>query len=170
MIPMPSPNFNDRPAGTMVNAIIIHYTGMKTAKVALDRLCDPAAQVSAHYTIDEDGTIYHHVAPQKRAWHAGVSHWQDLSNFNDFSIGIELVNPGHEHGYRPFPDIQIDSLINLIKHLYEEFPIEKRLVLGHSDIAPERKNDPGELFPWDRLAAENLAIYSNGKNCFDSGE
>ena len=158
MINLPSPNFNDRPDGTEINSIIIHYTGMKAAKDALDRLCDPESKVSAHYTIDEDGTIYNHVPPINRAWHAGVSQWGKLSNFNDFSIGIELVNPGHEFGYRDFPDAQIENLISLIKDLYRDFPIDPKLVLGHSDIAPNRKQDPGELFPWDRLVKENLAI------------
>ena len=159
---MPSPNYNDRPDGMAITSIIIHYTGMKSAEAALDRLCDPASQVSAHFTIDEDGTIYNHVDPKHRAWHAGVSEWsfvgETLRNFNDFSIGIELVNPGHEFGYRPFPDAQIDALIQLMKHLYRDHPtIKPELVLGHEDIAPTRKQDPGELFPWDRLRQENLA-------------
>lgn len=155
---LPSPNFNDRPKGVLINSIIIHYTGMKTAIEALDRLCDPASKVSAHYTIDEDGSVYNHVDPEKRAWHAGVSSFLNMDNFNDFSIGIELVNPGHEHGYRPFPDIQIDVLVYMIRELYKKYPIRRDLVLGHSDIAPDRKQDPGELFPWDRLVNENLAI------------
>lgn len=160
MISMPSPNFNDRPEGADICSIIIHYTGMQTAQDALTRLCDPEAQVSAHYTIDEDGTVYNHVDPTKRAWHAGVSQWGDLNNFNDFSIGIELVNPGHEFGYRPFPEAQINALIGLMHDLFERFPIKLDLVLGHSDIAPTRKQDPGELFPWDRLINEGLAIRS----------
>lgn len=158
MIQMPSPNFNNRPVGMEINSIIIHYTGMKTCQDALDRLCDPVSKVSAHYQIDEDGTIYQLVDPTKRAWHAGVSAWGELENFNDFSIGIELVNPGHEFGYRAFPEIQIDALIDLMKQLYAQFPIKLELVLGHSDIAPSRKQDPGELFPWDRLVKEKLAI------------
>jgi N-acetylmuramoyl-L-alanine amidase len=158
MIDMPSPNFNDRPDGTIIDSVIIHYTGMKTAKEALERLCDPQSQVSAHYTIDEDGTVYNHVDPAKRAWHAGVSEWGERENFNDFSVGIELVNPGHEHGYRAFPNIQIYVLVYMIKELYKQFPIKPELVLGHSDIAPTRKQDPGELFPWDRLVLEGLAI------------
>lgn len=158
MISLPSPNFNDRPDGMEITSIIIHYTGMKDAESALERLCDPQSQVSAHFTIDEDGTIYNHVHPKKRAWHAGVSQWGELSNFNDFSIGIELVNPGHEHGYRSFPTVQIDALIELIKTIYTDYPINPELVLGHSDIAPTRKQDPGELFPWERLIQENLAI------------
>ena len=158
MILRASPNFNDRPDGAIINSIIIHYTGMVDAQSALQRLCDPQSQVSAHFTIDEDGTIYNHIHPEKRAWHAGVSQWGELSNFNDFSIGIELVNPGHEYGYRAFPDVQIDALVELIKTLYTDYPINPELVLGHSDIAPTRKQDPGELFPWERLVQENLAI------------
>ncbi len=158
MILMPSPNFNDRPKGMDITSIIIHYTGMKTCTDALNRLCDAASQVSAHYQIDLDGTIYNLVDPTNRAWHAGVSSWGGHSNFNDFSIGIELVNKGHEFGYHPFPDTQIDALIGLMHALFKQFPIDPRLVLGHSDIAPDRKQDPGELFPWNRLIAENLAI------------
>ena len=155
---MPSPNFNDRPDGIEINSIIIHYTGMKTAQDALDRLCDPASEVSAHYTIDMDGIIYNHVDPHMRAWHAGKSKWNNLNNFNDFSIGIELTNKGHEFGYHPFPDEQIDALIELMKGLYKEFSINPKLVLGHSDIAPDRKQDPGKYFPWDRLIEEKLAV------------
>jgi N-acetylmuramoyl-L-alanine amidase len=154
---MPSPNFNDRPDDVNIDSVIIHYTGMKTAQDALDRLCDKASQVSAHYTIDMDGTIYNHVSPLKRAWHAGVSEFASRTNFNDFSIGIELVNPGHDHGYVPFPDVQIQSLITLMHELYNEYPIDPYWVLGHSDIAPMRKQDPGELFPWDVLVAKGLA-------------
>ena len=160
MMQMPSPNYNERPNGGIINSIIIHYTGMKTAQEALNRLCDAQAEVSAHYTIDEDGAVYNHVDPEKRAWHAGVSAWGELKNFNDFSIGIELVNPGHEHGYRAFPDVQIDALVMLMKDLYSQYPIDQKLVLGHSNIAPDRKQDPGELFPWDRLVNEDLAIRS----------
>jgi N-acetylmuramoyl-L-alanine amidase len=160
MIQMPSPNYNERPEDVIINSIIIHYTGMKTAEEALNRLCDVTSEVSAHYTIDEDGTIYNHVDPAKRAWHAGVSAWRELKNFNDFSIGIELVNPGHEYGYRAFPDVQIDALVALMKNLFDQYQIDPKLVLGHSDIAPSRKQDQGELFPWDRLVNENLAIRS----------
>ncbi len=158
MIHLPSPNFNDRPDGTQIKSIIIHYTGMKTCQAALDRLCDPQSEVSAHYTIDLDGTLYMLVDPKKRAWHAGVSQWGILSNFNDFSIGIELVNKGHDFGYHDFPDAQINTLIGLIKDLFKLYPIKPELVLGHSDIAPDRKQDPGDLFPWNRLVQENLAV------------
>jgi N-acetylmuramoyl-L-alanine amidase len=158
MIILPSPNFNDRPHGMTIESIVIHYTGMKTAQDALERLCHANSQVSAHYTIDMDGTIYNHVHPDKRAWHAGVSAYHGRENFNDFSIGIELVNMGHEHGYHAFPDVQIEALITLMQDLFATYPIKKEMVLGHSDIAPTRKQDPGELFPWDRLVQENLAL------------
>ena len=156
MIQIPSPNYNDRPDGMPINSIIIHYTGMETAQDALGRLCDPQSEVSAHYTIDMDGTIYNHVDPQNRAWHAGFSQLGDLTNFNDFSIGIELVNKGHEFGYHAFPDAQIDALVELMNDLFQKYPIDPELVLGHSDIAPNRKQDPGELFPWERLITNNL--------------
>lgn len=159
MIEKLSPNFNDRPKDAQIISVIIHYTGMKTAEDALERMCDPDAEVSAHYMIDEDGTTTMLVDPTNRAWHAGVSAWGDLKNFNDFSVGIELVNPGHEHGYRAFPDVQIDALVMLLHDLFRQFPtIKPELVLGHEDIAPDRKQDPGELFPWGRLVKEKLAI------------
>jgi N-acetylmuramoyl-L-alanine amidase len=159
IVDRPSPNFNARPAGAPVDFLILHYTGMPTAEGALARLCDPAAKVSAHYTIDEDGTVYRHVPEEKRAWHAGVSCWAGLRGLNDRSIGIELVNPGHEFGYRAFPEAQIAALIELARGILQRHRIPPARVLGHSDIAPERKMDPGELFPWPRLAAEGIGIW-----------
>ena len=155
----PSPNFNERPAGAPIDILILHYTGMPTAEGALERLCDPAAKVSAHYTIDEDGTVYRHVAEEKRAWHAGVSFWAGARDINDRSIGIELVNPGHDFGYRAFPGAQIAALIELARGIARRHKIPAKRVLGHSDVAPKRKIDPGELFPWPRLAAEGLGIW-----------
>ena len=149
-----SPNFNDRIGYDAPLMILLHYTGMKTAQEALDRLCDPAAEVSAHYTIDEDGTIYHMVDEDKRAWHAGVSEWKGETDINSASIGIELVNPGHEFGYREFPTAQMEALANLCKDIIARQPIET--VLGHSDVAPERKQDPGELFDWKWLAKQGV--------------
>jgi len=164
-----SPNFNDRPkgdaagsavaGGAAVDLLILHYTGMRTAEEALARLCDRASKVSAHYTIDEDGTIYRHVAEEKRAWHAGASYWAGARNLNDRSVGIELVNPGHEFGYRSFSEAQIAPLIGLGRAIAARHGIPPRRVLGHSDVAPKRKADPGELFPWPRLAAEGLGIW-----------
>ena len=159
IVDRPSPNFNDRPAGTRVDLLILHYTGMPTAEGALIRLCDPAAQVSAHYTVDEDGTAYRHVAEEKRAWHAGVSYWHGARDINDRSIGIEIVNPGHEFGYRAFPEAQIAAVIVLGRAIVSRHRIPAHRVLGHSDIAPKRKMDPGELFPWQRLAEEGLGIW-----------
>ena len=149
---MPSPNHDDR-GGAAIDMLVLHYTGMKTAEAALERLCDPAAKVSAHYTIDEDGTVYAHVPEARRAWHAGVSFWAGATDINSRSIGIELVNPGHEFGYRDFPDAQIAALITLCHGILLRHPIPSARVLGHSDVAPARKEDPGELFPWERLAA-----------------
>ncbi len=145
LIQRPSPNHDERTAP--VDMLVLHYTGMASGQAALDRLCDPAAKVSAHYTIDEDGTVYAHVAEARRAWHAGLSHWAGVDNVNARSIGIELVNPGHEYGYRAFPDAQIAALIELGRDILAHHAIAPSHVLGHSDVAPARKEDPGELFP-----------------------
>jgi N-acetylmuramoyl-L-alanine amidase len=150
-VDLPSPNQDGR-GGATIDMLVLHYTGMKTAKAALDRLCDPAAEVSAHYSVDEGGTVYAHVPEARRAWHAGVSFWAGATDINARSIGIELVNPGHEFGYRDFPDAQIEALITLCHGILLRHPIPSARVLGHSDVAPARKEDPGELFPWPRLA------------------
>ena len=139
--------------------LVIHYTGMITADAALERLCDPSAQVSAHYLIDEDGTLYRLVDEASRAWHAGVAYWAGATNINDRSIGIELVNPGHEFGYRAFPEPQMQSLESLARQIVARHPIAPDRVLGHSDIAPDRKSDPGELFDWQRLAAGGVGLW-----------
>jgi N-acetylmuramoyl-L-alanine amidase len=152
----PSPNFDDRAAGTPIDILLLHYTGMKSAEAALARLCDPAAKVSAHYCIAEDGTCTRLVDEAKRAWHAGVSAWAGERDINGRSIGIELVNPGHEFGYRPFPEAQMVSLIRLCRDILGRHPIPPERVLGHSDVAPQRKQDPGELFDWPRLAAAGI--------------
>jgi N-acetylmuramoyl-L-alanine amidase len=154
----PSPNYDDR-GGAPIDTLVLHYTGMKTAQEALDRLCDPAAKVSAHYTIDEDGTVYTHVPEARRAWHAGLSSWAGESDINARSIGIELVNPGHEFGYRAFPDVQIAALITLCHGILLRHPIPSARVLGHSDVAPARKDDPGELFPWAQLAKAGIGLW-----------
>ena len=138
--------------------LILHYTGMRTAQEALDRLCDTAARVSAHYLIDEDGTVTRLVAEEKRAWHAGISSWRGRSDINGASIGIELVNPGHEFGYRPFPESQMAALEELAKGILGRHPIPPRHVIGHSDVAPLRKQDPGELFDWPRLARAGIGF------------
>lgn len=152
----PSPNFDARGRG--VDMIILHYTGMQTAAEALSRLTDAASKVSAHYVVDEDGTIYALVAEEMRAYHAGVGAWKGETDLNARSIGIEIVNPGHEWGYRKFPERQIDSVIALIADIKTRHQISPKRVLGHSDVAPQRKEDPGELFPWGKLAAAGHAI------------
>jgi N-acetylmuramoyl-L-alanine amidase len=149
----PSPNFDDRNCRRPVDMVVLHYTGMPTAQAALQRLSDPESKVSAHYMIDEDGTIYRLVPEEKRAWHAGVAFWRGVRDVNARSIGIELVNPGHEFGYREFPVVQIDALIALLKDIATRHEIMPGNYVGHSDVAPQRKEDPGELFPWRRLHA-----------------
>ena len=154
-----SPNADDRPPGCAVDTLILHYTGMPSAAAALDRLCDPAAAVSAHYLIDEDGSVVRMVPEERRAWHAGASFWAGRSRLNDGSIGIELVNPGHEWGYRPFTEAQYRACAALCRAILGRWPIPPRRVLAHSDVAPERKQDPGELFDWARLAAEGVGLW-----------
>jgi len=157
----PSPNFNERPDGCKPDMVILHYTGMESGESALKRLCDPSAEVSAHYLVEEDGRVFELVPPEKRAWHAGVSHWQGRNNLNHYSIGIEIVNPGHDFGYRDFPMVQTASVLDLIKHLDAAFEIPGHNYIGHSDIAPTRKMDPGEKFPWGLLADEGFGIWSD---------
>ncbi len=154
-----SPNQRDRPAGVAVDTLILHYTGMRTGEAAIARLCDPAAEVSSHYVIEEDGRLFRLVAEHRRAAHAGLSSWQGRELLNDSSIGIEIVNPGHEWGYRPFPAAQIETLRRLCRDIFTRHPISPARVLGHSDIAPDRKQDPGELFPWRQLAADGIGIW-----------
>lgn len=152
----PSPNWDERRAP--VSIVVLHYTGMPTAAEALERLTDPEAKVSAHYLIDEDGTVTRLVPEGKRAWHAGRSYWRGITDVNSASIGIELVNPGHEFGYRPFPEAQMAALIRLLADIVWRHDIELGNIVGHSDIAPTRKTDPGELFDWPRLARFGLAL------------
>ncbi|MDH3701732.1 MAG: N-acetylmuramoyl-L-alanine amidase [Alphaproteobacteria bacterium] len=155
----PSPNFNARDNNAAIDMLILHYTGMRSAEAALERLCDPEAQVSAHYLIDEGGTVHRLVAEATRAWHAGVGSWRNNTDINGRSIGIELVNPGHEFGYRDFPEPQMQALIGLAKGILGRHPIPARNVVGHSDIAPDRKQDPGELFDWARMAGHGIGIW-----------
>jgi N-acetylmuramoyl-L-alanine amidase len=154
-----SPNLDPRPPGVAIDALVLHYTGMQSAAAALDRLCDPAAKVSAHHLIDEDGTVTALAPEASRAWHAGHSAWQGQARLNDRSIGIELVNPGHEWGYRPFTEAQYQALMILGSAIMGRWPIVAARVLGHSDVAPDRKQDPGELFDWQRLAAAGLGLW-----------
>ena len=156
---LPSPNCDDRPAGTPIDILVLHYTGMPDAGQALRRLKDPLSKVSAHYVIDEAGKIYRMVPEEKRAWHAGISYWAGSRDINARSIGIEIVNTGHEFGYRQFQLEQMDALCLLAKEIQSRHPIPKERVVGHSDVAPLRKQDPGELFDWYRLATENIAVW-----------
>jgi len=165
IIDTPSPNFDERSLG--ISMIVLHYTGMTDAQSAIDRLRDPAAKVSAHYLVAEDGTVLRMVAEDKRAWHAGKSRWRGIEDVNSASIGIEIVNPGHELGYPPFPEQQIDALLPLVAEIKERYGITRGNVVGHSDIAPTRKKDPGELFPWNRLAKLRLALPRPTKNLMD---
>jgi N-acetylmuramoyl-L-alanine amidase len=155
----PSPNHGPRPDGVPVEILLLHYTGMPTAEAALARLCDPEAQVSAHYTVDEDGTVYAHVPEDRRAWHAGLGQWRGRSDVNSRSIGIEIVNPGHEFGYRPFPAAQMAAVAELCLAIMGRHGITPENVLAHSDIAPARKQDPGELFDWPALAALGIGLW-----------
>ena len=164
MISHPSPNFNERPFGAKVKYLILHYTGMATGQAALARLCDRAAQVSAHYLIEEDGRVFSLVPEEKRAWHAGVAFWQGDRDINGLSIGIELVNPGHDSpgykgNYRPFPAAQMAALGALCRDFLFRHEIVPCHVLGHSDVAPDRKSDPGELFDWPFLASEGIGLW-----------
>lgn len=163
----PSPNFNERTHP--ISMLVLHYTGMQSGPEAIARLTDPDAKVSAHYCIEEDGTIVQMVREEHRAWHAGVSRWRGLEDINGRSIGIEIVNPGHEWGYRPFTDAQMSSLLPLCAEIVRTYSIEPRNVVGHSDIAPARKDDPGELFDWHALASRRLAVPRPTKGLTDPG-
>jgi N-acetylmuramoyl-L-alanine amidase len=154
-----SPNHDARPDGGTIDILVLHYTGMKTADEALARLTDAASKVSAHYTIGRDGRVFAHVPEERRAWHAGVSFWAGERNVNARSIGIELVNPGHEFGYVPFTEEQIGALIDLARGILSRHPIAADRVIGHSDVAPARKTDPGELFPWQQLADYGIGVW-----------
>jgi len=158
--PAPSPNQDDRPG--RVDTIVLHYTGMQTAAEALARLRDPAARVSSHYFVEEDGKILQLVPEQRRAWHAGVSYWRGRSGLNDVSIGIEIVNPGHDHGYRDFPVMQMAAVCDLCLDIFSRHEIPDRNVVAHSDVAPDRKEDPGERFDWQGLAREGVGLWPDG--------
>lgn len=160
VIDLPSPNWDDRSADAgPVDTLVLHYTGMVSVGVALERLTDPAAKVSAHWCVGEDGTLWRLVPEERRAWHAGLSEWRGRRSVNDFSVGIELVNPGHEHGYRLFPPAQMDALLDLVGAIIRRHPIDPRNVVAHSDIAPSRRQDPGELFDWARLAEAGVGLW-----------
>ena len=157
-----SPNFNtEKRLKKDVRFIILHYTGMKSEKAAVNRLTNIQSQVASHYLITRSGKLINLVPDLYIAWHAGISSWKSHNLLNKNSIGIEITNPGHQFGYKKFYKKQINSLINLIKFLIKKYKINKKNVLGHSDIAPDRKKDPGEKFPWEYLAKKNVSIWHN---------
>lgn len=158
---VPSPNFNDR--ALPVTMLVLHYTEMKPVETALDRLTDKEAGVSAHYLISEDGEVMQLVSEAKRAWHAGASYWRGVKDVNSASIGIELDHPGHAGGYRGFAEAQFEALVPLVARIVKDHDIPRANVVGHSDVAPLRKIDPGELFPWERLAEYGLCLPTPSK-------
>jgi N-acetylmuramoyl-L-alanine amidase len=159
LISAPSPNFNDRPGG--IAFLVLHYTGMESAAAALAQLRDPVKALSSHYVVDEEGEVYALVEEKYRAWHAGISFWRGVSMLNDASIGIEIVNPGHEFGYRVFAPAQMAAVTQLCRGILGRHPIPARNVVAHSDIAPNRKQDPGELFDWRGLAAAGVGVWTD---------
>ncbi|MDO9501945.1 N-acetylmuramoyl-L-alanine amidase [Falsiroseomonas sp.] len=158
---LPSPNHDERPQP--VDTLVLHYTGMQGGAAAIARLRDPAARVSSHYVVEEDGAVFRLVPEDRRAWHAGVSHWRGNTLLNGRSIGIEIVNPGHEFGYRPFPALQMAAVCDLCLGILSRHAIAPRDVVAHSDIAPDRKEDPGELFDWQGLAANGVGLWPEGE-------
>ena len=152
-----SPNHDAR--GRSIDMVVLHYTGMRSTDAALKRLCDPAARVSSHYVVLEDGEICQLVPEAERAWHAGVSSWDGATDINARSIGIEIANPGHDLGYPDFPDAQIAAVIALCRDLILRQSIAAARFLAHSDVAPARKPDPGEKFPWRQLADAGIGIW-----------
>jgi len=156
-IAAPSPNFDARVSPP--DMIVLHYTGMTTGDAALARLTDPASKVSAHYLIEEDGRLFALVPEARRAWHAGISSWQGARDINGLSVGVELVNPGHEFGYRPFGQRQIAALAELLGEIRSRWTVPDARILGHADVAPARKLDPGELFPWRVLAEAGHGLW-----------
>jgi N-acetylmuramoyl-L-alanine amidase len=155
----PSPNHNERKYGTKPNMIVLHYTGMRDDEAAVRQLCSPFSEVSAHYVVLQDGRTIQLVAEARRAWHAGVSSWAGETDVNSCSIGIELANPGHDYGYPDFPKRQIAAVTALCRSICTRHQIAPERVLGHSDVAPTRKQDPGEKFPWKLLAESGIGLW-----------
>jgi len=157
-----SSNFDKKPRNLKkIKYIVIHYTGMQSEVEAIKRLTNPKSKVSCHYFINKKGKVKKLISERFVAWHAGRSNWKNLNSLNRFSIGIELTNPGHAHKYKKFPAIQISSLIKVLKYLMKKYNVPKKNILGHSDISPLRKKDPGEKFPWQKLAKSNICIWHN---------
>jgi N-acetylmuramoyl-L-alanine amidase len=158
VIEAPSPNFG--PRSVPPSMIVLHYTGMRSGEGALARLRDPASEVSAHYMVEEDGRVFRLVPEERRAWHAGKSYWRGVEDVNSASIGIEIVNPGHEFGYRPFTEPQVAAVFELVGDIRTRWTVENVDIVGHADVAPDRKEDPGELFPWKRLAEAGHGLWA----------
>lgn len=154
-----SPNHGVRAPGCGIDMLVLHYTGMRSEDGAIGWLCDPRSEVSSHYVVREDGTVLQLVDEDRRAWHAGRSFWRGVTDVNSHSIGIEICNPGHEFGYRPFPVRQIDAVTELCLDILGRHAVAPRNVVAHSDVAPLRKEDPGELFPWRRLASAGVGLH-----------
>ena len=154
-----SPNQDERPKGSLVDMVVLHYTGMKNGEMAVERLCNPLAEVSAHYIVFENGHLIQLVSEDRRAWHAGSAFWRGNTDINERSIGIEIVNPGHEFGLTKFPEKQMAALASLIIEIIQRYSISGHNIVGHSDVAPRRKIDPGELFDWRRLYKSGIGIW-----------
>lgn len=152
----PAANHDERRDGRTADILLLHYTGMISGEAAVERLVSADSQVSCHYVVHEDGAVLQLVPEERRAWHAGVSSWDGEGDVNSGSIGIEIVNPGHEFGYREFPDAQVEAVTALARDICARRDVQPERVLAHSDVAPRRKQDPGELFPWRRLAAAGV--------------
>ena len=144
-----------------IKFIIIHYTGMKKESEAIKRLCNSKSKVSSHYFIKSNGEILNLVPDLYEAWHAGISNWKNFKSLNKYSLGIEIHNPGHDNGYKNFKPRQISNLEKLLRYLTKTYQIKRNFILGHSDISPNRKKDPGEKFPWNKLAKKNLCQWHN---------
>lgn len=156
---VPTPNFGDRKRGVKPSMIILHYTDTKDTQEALDYMMDARREVSAHYVVERDGHVIQMVKDQKRAWHAGKAYWRGERDINSHSIGIEIVNPGHTYGHEPFPDVQIQAVVALCQRVMKRWTIKESNVLGHEDVAPGRKQDPGHLFPWQYLAGQGVGVW-----------
>lgn len=156
-IQTPSPNFDER--RQPLSMLVLHYTGMETGQRALERMCDPEAKVAAHYMVEEDGRIFQLVDEAKRAWHAGVASWNGVEDINSRSIGVEIVNGGHDYGLPDYPREQMEAVIALCKDIQTRNSILPADIVGHSDIAPGRKLDPGEHFPWQQLAENGIGVW-----------
>ena len=156
---LPSVNFGERALDLTIDMLVLHYTGMQSAKAAIDWLRNEASEVSCHYVVEESGNILQLVPENKRAWHAGKSEWQGIKDTNSRSVGIEIVNCGHDHGYPDFPKKQISSVIELCRDISKRHPIPPRNVVAHSDVSPGRKQDPGEKFPWDSLFESGIGAW-----------